>query len=68
MDLEPGVTEAYVHPAVETPELRAAISDWAARVDDHDLVTKDHALRAMLDRVGVHLVGYRQLRDAQRTA
>ena len=68
MDLEPGVTEAYVHPAVETPELRAAISDWAARVDDHDLVTKDHALRAMLDRVGVHLVGYRQLRDAQRAA
>jgi predicted glycoside hydrolase/deacetylase ChbG (UPF0249 family) len=66
MELRPGVTEAYVHPAVDTPELRAAAVDWPARVDDHDLVTKDHALRSMLERAGVHLIGYRQLRDAQR--
>jgi len=66
MELHPGVTEAYVHPAVDSPELRSAAVDWSARVDDHDLVTNDHALRAMLDRAGVHLVGYRQLREAQR--
>jgi predicted glycoside hydrolase/deacetylase ChbG (UPF0249 family) len=66
MDLRPGVTEVYVHPAVDSPELRAATPDWAARVDDHDLVTNDRSLRAMLERAGVHLVGYRALRDAQR--
>lgn len=65
-DLPPGVTEAYVHPAVDSAELRAAMPDWAARVDDLDLVTRDGTLRCTLERAGVHLIGYRQLRDLQR--
>jgi hypothetical protein len=65
-DLRPGVTEVYVHPAADSPELRAATPDWAARVDDLDLVTRDRSLRAMLDRLDVHLIGYRALRNAQR--
>lgn len=65
-DLPPGVTEAYIHPAVDTPELRASTPDWAARVDDLDLVARDRALRALLDRAGVQLIGYRELRDFQR--
>jgi hypothetical protein len=65
MDLRPGVTEILVHPAIDTPELRASTPDWANRVDDHDLVTRDRALRSMLDRAGVVLIGYRELRDAQ---
>jgi hypothetical protein len=66
MDLRPGVTEVLLHPAVDTPELRAATPDWASRVDDHDLATRDRALRAMLDRAGVALIGYRELRDLQK--
>jgi chitin disaccharide deacetylase len=67
-DLRPGVTELYVHPAVDTPELRALTpDDWAARVDDHDLVVTDRTLRTMLDRAGAHLIGYRELRDLQRS-
>jgi len=62
MDLRPGVTEVYVHPAVDTPELRAAVPGWAGRVDDHDLVTHDRSLPAMLSRAGVHRIGYRELR------
>jgi chitin disaccharide deacetylase len=65
-DLRPGVTEVYVHPAVDSPELRALAPDWAARVDDHDLVTSDRSLQAMLDRAGVRRIGYRELRDLQR--
>ena len=65
-ELRPGVTEVYVHPAVDTPELRALADDWAARVDDHDLVANDRSLRSMLDRAGVHRIGYRPLRDLQR--
>ncbi len=65
-ELRPGVTELYVHPAVDAPELRAAFPDWANRVDDHDLVTTDTGLRTLLDRAGVVLVGYRELRDLQR--
>jgi len=66
--LRPGVTEVYVHPAVDAPELRALAPDWAARVDDHALVTNDHGLRASLDGAGVRLIGYRAIRDLQRAA
>src|SRR5437879_1383128 len=31
LDLRPGVTEVYAHPAVDTGELRALSSDWSAR-------------------------------------
>src|SRR5918996_2473115 len=65
-ELQPGVTEVNVHPAVDTAELRALTPDWAARVDDHDLVVTDHSLRTMLDRAGAVLIGYRELRDLQR--
>jgi chitin disaccharide deacetylase len=67
-DLRPGVTEVYVHPAVDSPELRALAPDWAARVDDHDLVTSDRALHTMLERAGVRRIGYRELRELQRSA
>ncbi|MEJ5254512.1 MAG: polysaccharide deacetylase family protein [Acidimicrobiales bacterium] len=66
-DLRPGVTEVYVHPAADTPELRALAPDWANRVDDHHLITHDTALRAMVERSGVKLIGFRELRDLQRS-
>ena len=65
-NLRPGVTELYLHPAVDTAELRALTPDWAGRVDDHDLVVNDHSIRTLLQRAGAHLVGYRALRDLQR--
>jgi chitin disaccharide deacetylase len=65
-DLLPGVTELYVRPAVDTPELRALTPDWGARVDDHDLVVSDRELGPTLERAGAHLIGFRELRDLQR--
>lgn len=67
-DLRPGVTEMYVHPAADTPELRALAPDWANRVDDHHLVTHDTGLRAMVERSGVTMIGFRELRDLMRAA
>jgi hypothetical protein len=67
-DLRPGVTEMYVHPAADTPELRALAPDWANRVDDHHLVTHDTGLRTMVQRSGVIPTGYRELRDLMRAA
>jgi len=66
-DLRPGVTEAFVHPAADTPELRALAPDWASRVDDHHLVTTDGAFASLVERVGVHLIGYRPLREVMRS-
>ncbi len=65
-DLQPGVTEVYVHPAVDTDELRASHPDWPQRVEDHALVTSDRSLPALVERAGAELVGYRELRDLQR--
>jgi hypothetical protein len=65
-DLRPGVTELFLHPAVDTPELRAATPDWQARVDDHALLTEPGGLGAALDAAGAIRVGYRALRDLQR--
>ena len=66
-ELRPGVTEIYVHPAIDTAELRALAPDWAARVDDHDLVVRDGGLRTTLERSGTQLIGFRQLRELQRS-
>jgi predicted glycoside hydrolase/deacetylase ChbG (UPF0249 family) len=65
-ELRPGVTELYVHPAVDTPELRSVSDDWAARVDDHRLVTSDGHLREDIEAAGAVLLGYRALRELQR--
>jgi chitin disaccharide deacetylase len=65
-DLEPGVTEAYLHPAVASPELEAMATDWEARVDDHRLLVHDRELRDALSDARVQLIGYRPLRDLMR--
>jgi predicted glycoside hydrolase/deacetylase ChbG (UPF0249 family) len=65
-DLRPGVTEVYLHPAVDTDELRALAPDWATRVDDHQYLVHDGDLRTMIKRAGVRLIGYREVRDVMR--
>ena len=65
-DLAPGVTEIRVRPGKDTPELRAISATWAANVADAHLATTDWAMRAAVDRAGAQLVGYRELRSAQR--
>jgi hypothetical protein len=64
--LEPGVTEAYLHPSVDSPELRAIANDWPARVDDHRLLTDSGDLQAAIDAAGITRIGYRPLRDLMR--
>lgn len=65
-DLPSGVTEVYIHPAADTPELRALAEDWTLRVDDLHMATYDPDLRRQVTAAGATLVSYRDLRDAQR--
>ncbi len=67
VEVQPGVTEVVLRPAIDTAELRALAPDWASQVDDHDLVTTGQSLRALADRAGVTIIGYRPLRDLQRS-
>lgn len=66
-DLRPGVTELFFHPAVDTDELRASHPDWAARVQEHAYLCHDRSLPDLLDRAGAIPIGYRELRELQRT-
>ena len=67
-DLQPGVTEIHVQPAVDTPEVRALSPAAAGWVDDLELVTEDPKLPALLAEVGAVLIGYSELRDVQRAS
>lgn len=65
-DLRAGVTEIHARPAVDSPELRALSSNWVARVADAHLVTDDWTLRSAVERSGAELIGFHELRRAQR--
>lgn len=65
-DLRPGVTEIFLHPSTDHAELRSLAPDWANRVDDHHLLTRDSEMRTMVQRSGVTLIGWQELRDLQR--
>jgi len=66
VDLRPGVTEVFVHPAADSSELRALAPDAEGRVDDLRLMTETGALDDLLAEAGAELVGWRALRDLQR--
>ena len=65
-DLQPGVTEIHVQPAIDSPEVRALSTQAEGWIDDLALVTTDHTLRELLRDSGAVLIGYRALRDAMR--
>jgi predicted glycoside hydrolase/deacetylase ChbG (UPF0249 family) len=65
-DLQPGVTELHVQPAIDTEEVRA-LTEFAERwIDDLALVTTDPALANAIADAGATLIGYRALRNAMR--
>ena len=66
-ELPAGLSNILMHPAVDTPELRAIAPDWRCRVADYQLFT-DPTLRRLLDAAGVNVIGFRASRDAMRSA
>lgn len=67
-DLAPGVTELRLHPTIDSPEQRAFDDHWAHRVDDHHLLCFDPDFEMLLRRRNVEIIGYRELRAAQRAS
>ena len=65
-NLQPGVTEIHVQPAIDTPEVRALTDAATGWIDDYELVTNDSTLEKLLNNSGATLIGYRQLRDVMR--
>lgn len=65
-ELRPGVTEVVLRPARDSPELRAVMPDFRARVGDHDVSAEPALVAALTGPKGVALTSYRALRDLQR--
>lgn len=64
-NLHPGITELCLHAAAHTPEGEAVMTDLPARVEAQRLMLDD-SIREEIDRLGIILIGWRTLRDAQR--
>jgi predicted glycoside hydrolase/deacetylase ChbG (UPF0249 family) len=68
LGLDPGVTELRLRPATETGELRSFDPQWADRVQDLLTLTQDRDLAVGFERMGIEIIGYRELRSLQRGA
>lgn len=61
--LQPGLTHFPIHPALDTPELRAATpSTWQCRVGDYEIFRSEE-LRNYIRNLGIQVVGYKTLRQ-----
>ena len=65
-NLQPGITEIHVQPAIDTPEVRALGDVTLGWIEDHNFVVNDPTLREAIADSGAVMIGYRQLRDAMR--
>jgi predicted glycoside hydrolase/deacetylase ChbG (UPF0249 family) len=64
--LPPGLTYLMIHPAQDTPELRAITTDWRGRVADYQTFT-NKALDSFIKDAGIYMIGWRVLRDLMRS-
>jgi hypothetical protein len=64
-ELPPGLTYLITHPARDTPELRAVAADWQQRMADGDGLGSQQ-LAAHVRAAGVHVIGWRPLRELLR--
>ena len=64
--LEPGVTELFIHAAMDGEELRSMTNSWKTRSTEFELFTTNEEIRQLIAEEGIILIGYRALRDLQR--
>lgn len=62
-----GVTETYLHPALECDELKAAAGTWQRRVWEHRIMA-DPMTRQHIESHGIRLISYRDLANMQNKA
>jgi len=62
-----GVTHFLFHPSIDTPELRAIAPDWPSRVANYHTFM-DPQLKQFIKDQGIHVIGYRHLRELMHAA
>ncbi len=61
-ELKPGITHFEIHPAIDTPEIRAMTPDWASRIAIFQVFTSEE-LSEYVQKSGIQLIGYRTLKE-----
>lgn len=64
-NLQPGVTEIYIHAATESDEIRAITGSASKRIKELDFFT-DEKIKQLLEDEGIILISYRPLFELQR--
>ncbi len=64
--LPTGLTYLMIHPAQDTPELRAIVPGWRQRVADYETFRSDELARHVRG-LGIEVLGWRRLRELMRT-
>jgi predicted glycoside hydrolase/deacetylase ChbG (UPF0249 family) len=59
--LPDGIHELYIHPAVDSAELRAVNPQWLKRVWEYQL-PKDVLFKEAIQRAGIQLISWREVR------
>jgi len=64
INLKPGITELYIHAAKESEEIKAITNAWRNRDFDHRIFMSNE-MRDLIDSLGIHLIGWRDLQELQ---
>ena len=65
-ELRPGLTHFLVHPTMPSDEVAAMTKSAPSRAKDYEHF-RDRSMADELTRLGIHTVGYRQIREAYRS-
>lgn len=60
-----GITETYIHPALESDELKAITNSWHRRVWEHRLFSDPQTLQH-IKACGIKLINYRDLAEMKK--
>ena len=64
-DIPDGVTETFVHPCVESDEIKSFIGAWRNRVWEYDLLRDPDTHKYLADH-GVQMISFRELIEMKR--
>ena len=62
-----GVTETYIHPAIECEQIKAITPFWHRRVWEYRLFSDPKTVE-FIKSIGIKLIGYRELREIKTKA
>lgn len=65
-NLKPGVTELYIHPAIDCEELRDIAGSWKRRDQEYKVFKDEEVIKTIQDE-GIKIITWKDLRDYQRS-